>query len=213
MFSDAAGTMPIPNPATVRSGTQIWLSSTGPSSGRAQATAKATVPTGNVYLYDGTRAAAAPEAHPGGDGHLDRHRAGHRRVSASRLAGRDQDDRRSRFRIARRVYIHVACDDGVDKPDVNIPTGTPAGTTSHTYADIPAGTVCTVTETANGSTLGTNVVVTGDGQQVTIPSATSKAANVTNTYDSSRLAAREENHRRPGRSARAQIHTEAMAPP
>ena len=53
MFSDAAGTVPIANGASVPSGQKIWVRSTGPSTVVLEATAKATVPAGNVYLYDG----------------------------------------------------------------------------------------------------------------------------------------------------------------
>ena len=42
--------------------------------------------------------------------------------------------------------------------------------------------MCTVTETSDGSTTATKVVVTGDGQQVTIPSGETKTVDVTNTY-------------------------------
>ncbi len=53
MFSDAAGTVPISDGATVPSGQQVWLRSTaGPGSAVLEATAPATVPSGNVYLYD-----------------------------------------------------------------------------------------------------------------------------------------------------------------
>ena len=53
MFSDAAGSVPIPNETTVPSGQKIWMRSTGPPIPVLQATASAVVPTGNVYLYDG----------------------------------------------------------------------------------------------------------------------------------------------------------------
>ena len=96
------------------------------------------------------------------------------------------------------VVIHVACNDGVVRPDFVIPAGTPAGTTSHTYEHIPAGTMCTVIETSNGSVLGTDVVVTGDGQQVTIPSGGRETVDVTDTYHFVRLAARAEDDRRSG---------------
>ena len=54
MFSDAAATQPIAPGTTVPSGTQIWLKQTGQSAAVLQATANATVPQNNVYLYDGT---------------------------------------------------------------------------------------------------------------------------------------------------------------
>ncbi len=53
MFSNAAGTAPIASGATVPSGQEIWVRSTGPSTVVLKATSEATVPSGNVYLYDG----------------------------------------------------------------------------------------------------------------------------------------------------------------
>ena len=53
MSSDAAGQQPIADGATVPTGTKIWLKSTGPATATLLATSTATVPTGNVYLYDG----------------------------------------------------------------------------------------------------------------------------------------------------------------
>ena len=185
MFSDAAGTVPIADGATVSSGQQIWLRSTGGSSSAVlQATATATVPSGNVYLYDGNTAGvtdaqrlilaenatltttvqATAQFLPPGSLVV-------RKTIAGPAAGSQG-----------RVVIHVACTDGKDRSDVSIHAGTPAGATSITYPDIPAGTMCTVTETSNGSVVGTDVVVTGDGQQVTIPSGGSKTVDITDTY-------------------------------
>ncbi len=184
MFLDAAGTMPIANGATVASGTRIWLSSTGPSSAVLDATAEDTVPTGNVYLYDGDTGAAAGQKlilaatatlTTTAQGTAQFLTAGSLVVTKT-IAGPAAKSQGS-------VAIQVNCDDGVNRPDLTIPAGAPAGTTSHTYTDIPEGTVCTVTETANGSTTGTSVVVTGDGQQVTIPSGAGETVNITNTYD------------------------------
>lgn len=55
MFSDAAGTTAIPTNSTVPVGQQIWLKASGLSASSATLTATgvATVPTGNVFLYDG----------------------------------------------------------------------------------------------------------------------------------------------------------------
>ena len=80
------------------------------------------------------------------------------------------------------VVIHVECTDGKTRSDVSIPAGAPAGETTTTYHDIPAGTMCTVTETADGSNTTTKVVVTGAGQQVTIRSGETEMVHVTNTY-------------------------------
>ena len=52
MFSDAAGTTPIANGTTVPSGTNIWVQDAAPGTVTLSASAQATVPTGNVYLYD-----------------------------------------------------------------------------------------------------------------------------------------------------------------
>ena len=60
MFRDAGSDRPDSPGTTVPSGTQIWLKQTGQSAALLQATAKATVPQNNVYLYDGTN--SVPDA-------------------------------------------------------------------------------------------------------------------------------------------------------
>ena len=103
MFADAPGTVPIANGAKVPSGQKIWMRSTGGSSAAVlTATATATVPSGNVYLYaqehrERQRCAAA---HLGRECDVEDHRPGHRPVPSPRLVGREEDDRRSRCRIA-----------------------------------------------------------------------------------------------------------------
>ncbi len=184
MFSDAAGTVPIATGATVPSGQKIWMrSSGGASSAVLQAKATATVPSGNVYLYDGnagvsdaqrlilaenatltTTVQATANFFPVGSLEV-------KKTIAGPAAGSQG-----------RVVIHVACTDGKDRPDFVIDAGMDAGTTSKTYHDIPAGTMCSVTETSDGSTTATKVIVTGAGQQVTIPSDGSKTVDVTDTY-------------------------------
>ena len=170
------------------SGQRIWMRSTGVSSTAVlQARATAIVPSGNVYLYDGNSGGQRrPAAHPGRERDVDHHRPGHRPVPSPRLVGREEDDRRSRRRIAR-AGRHPR---GVRPmawtgPMSSIPAGAPAGVTSTTYRDIPAGAICTVTETSTGSVVGTKVTVTGDGQQVTIPSGKSTTVDVTDTLTSS----------------------------
>jgi TQXA domain-containing protein len=186
MYSNRAGTMELGNGTTatdVPSGQPIWLRSAGTSTASLQATAVATVPSGNVYLYDGNSGVgdaqklilaqtatlrsivnASAEFLPYGS-----------LVVSKTIAG---DGAGSEGQ----VVIHVACDDGIARPDFVIPAGTPAGTTSRTYRHIAAGTTCTVTETSNGAVTGVNVVVTGDGQEVTIPAGGRESVAITDTY-------------------------------
>jgi Domain of unknown function (DUF5979)/Thioester domain len=184
MFSDAAGTQQIANGAQVQDGDQIWVRSTGPSSAVLQATAKAKVPTGNVYLYAGnnpgvtdaqklilargatltTTVQATAAFVPSGSLVV-------KKTIAGTAAGSQG-----------RVVIHVACNDGVDRDDFVIDAGASAGSTSRTYDHIPAGTLCTVTETSNGGNAGTGVVVIGGEQQVTIPSGDSTTARIFDAY-------------------------------
>lgn len=183
MFSDPAGTAPIRDGATVPSGQRIWVRSAGPSVVVLQATSEATVPTGNVYLYSGntglsdaqkvilahtatltTTVQATAEFLPPGS-----------LVVRKTIAGPAAGSQGS-------VVIAVACDDGVTRPDLKIPARAPAGTTSHTYGGIPAGAVCTVTETSDGSVAGIQVLVGGDGREVTIPSGSTETVEITDTY-------------------------------
>ncbi|HTX33328.1 MAG TPA: thioester domain-containing protein [Solirubrobacteraceae bacterium] len=184
MFANADGTGPIANGASVPSGQKIWLQSTGPSSAVLQGTASAIVPTGNVYLYDGNTAgvndaqklilaqtatltttvsATAQFLAPGS------------LVVTKTIAG-------EAAKLRGEVVIHVACSDGVDRPDFTIPASAPAGSSSQTYDNIPAGTRCLVSETANGSNDQATVVVSGDGQTVTIPTGGKATVGITNTY-------------------------------
>ncbi len=81
------------------------------------------------------------------------------------------------------VTIHVVCGGTALTPDLTIPAGTAAGSTSHTYTDIPAGTECTATETADGHTSTVAVQVTGDnGTPMTIPAGGTATAAITDTY-------------------------------
>ena len=186
MFSDAAATVPIADGATVSSGTKIWIkSSGGTATAVLQATATATVPSGNVYIYSGNisgvtdaqrlilaqhatlktvRRATAQFLRPGS------------LVVNKTIAGPAAGSQGP-------VVIHVDCTDGKTRPDVSIPADAHAGDTPTTYGDIPAGTLCTVTETANGSTKAVHVVVQGDGQTKTISPDESATVNITDTYD------------------------------
>ncbi len=183
MFSNAAGTVPIANGATVPSGQKIWMRSTGPSTAELQATATAVVPTGNVYLYDGN--AAVDDAQP-------LILAATATLTTTVQATAEFDEPGSLIVTKTvagsgaggrgRVVIRVVCDDGTARPDFVIAAGAPAGRTSRIYRNIPAETVCVAIETTNGSDTGTDVVVTGDGQVVTIPAGGRGDVGITNTY-------------------------------
>ena len=186
MFSNAAGTVPIANGATVSSGRQIWMRSTGGSSSAVlEATATATVPSGNVYLYaknnpgvsDAQRLILAENATltttvqataqflPPGSLVV-------KKTIAGPAAGSQGE-----------IRIHTVCDGKGLTPDFVIPAGRPAGDeSSEPYENIPAGTVCTVTETSDGSVVGTEVEITGAGQEAVIPSGDSKTVHITDTY-------------------------------
>lgn len=187
MFADAAATEPIPNGEAVASGRRIWLRSSAPGTAVLEASARATVPGGNVFLYDGNTSGVedAQKLILAETGVLDttvRASAEFRSSGALRVtktiagpAAGAQD----------RVVIHVACDDGVDRPDLVIAPGA-TGTASRTYEDITDGTRCTVTETADGTAGASalDVVVAGGERTVTIAGGHTTTVGVTDTYTS-----------------------------
>ncbi len=77
----------------------------------------------------------------------------------------------------------IAGDVSTSLPDFDIEAGA-AGLQSHTYSGIPADSKCTVTETADGSTSTVSVVITGSGQEVTVPADAGATADLTDTYQS-----------------------------
>jgi hypothetical protein len=80
------------------------------------------------------------------------------------------------------VTIHVACNGSARSPDFVIASRTRAGSVSHSFDGIPAGSVCTVTETANGATATVMATVAGNGQTVTVPAGKVVPVNVINVY-------------------------------
>lgn len=185
MYSNAAGTMLLGDGITAEapSGQQIWLRSTGPTIAVLEATSTATVPHGNVYLYNSNIVGLSDAQHlilaktdtlrttvSGTAEFLPPGSLVVRKTITGPAAGSQA-----------RVVIHVACDDGVTRDDFIIRAGT-RGTKSKTYAPIPAGTRCTVTETRNGSVFGTNVVVIHGAQEATIPSGGTDTVTVKDFY-------------------------------
>ena len=80
------------------------------------------------------------------------------------------------------VTMQAVCAGAPLSPELSLPAGAAAGTYSQTYEDIPAGSTCTVHETANGSTSTVSVTTTGAGQTVTVPAAHVAEAGITDTY-------------------------------
>jgi hypothetical protein len=69
------------------------------------------------------------------------------------------------------IELLVDCGQPLNQYAFTIPAGAPAGTVTRSFPNLPAGLICTVTETANGSTDSAPVIVTGSGQKVSIPAA------------------------------------------
>ena len=184
MYSDAAATNPIAQGAVVPNaetpaGQEIWLKSTGPSAAQLAATAVATVPSGNVYLFDGgatlaqklilsetatlttiVNATADFEA-PGS------------LVVEKSITGPGAGHQGA-------ITIHTVC--GSTALDDFVISAGATGDHSKTYSDLAAGSVCTVTETGDGSSSTVAVTVSGSGEQHTIPSGSSVTATITDTY-------------------------------
>jgi Domain of unknown function (DUF5979) len=80
------------------------------------------------------------------------------------------------------VTVHTVCAGTALTPDLSAPAGAAAGTVSQSYDNIPAGSTCTVTETANGSTGAVSVITSGSGQEVTVAADKVAEANLTDVY-------------------------------
>ena len=80
------------------------------------------------------------------------------------------------------VTIHAVCDGTALTPDFVIDAGTAAGTTSHTYEDVPAGATCTVTETVDGSSSTVAVITVGSPQDATVPAGGVATAELVDVY-------------------------------
>ena len=80
------------------------------------------------------------------------------------------------------VTIQVACNGTALSPDFVIPARARAGRVSHSFNGIPADSVCTVTETADGTTEDVGVQVIGNSRTVTVPGAKVVPVNLVNVY-------------------------------
>jgi hypothetical protein len=80
------------------------------------------------------------------------------------------------------VTIHVACNGTAVSSDFVIPAKTRAGRVSQSVDGIPAGSVCTVTETADRTTAAVRVQVIGNRRTVTVPAGMVVPVNLVNVY-------------------------------
>ena len=80
------------------------------------------------------------------------------------------------------VTIQVACNGTAVSPDFVIAARTRAGRVSHSFDGIPAGAVCTVTETADGTTADVRVQVIGNRRTVTVPGGRVVPVNLFDVY-------------------------------
>ena len=139
-----------------------------PVCGGPQATAVATVPSGNVYLYDGganlaqklilsQSAVLTTIVDSTADFQAPGSLVVHKTITGP-AAGHQGP-----------ITIHTVCNGTALSPTSPSAMGATSAPPK-TYDNIPAESVCTVTETVDGSTSTVGVAVSGSGQQVTIPS-------------------------------------------
>ena len=176
MFSDATGTTAIPNGTAVPSGTNIWIQDAAAGAVTLSASAQATVPTGNVYLYDhnspGLLAAQKLILAQTGEVRTDVQAQATLALPGSltvtKTIGGAAAGQQGEIRI------DVSCN-GVGLDPFIIPAGT-TGTPSNTYDNLLAGSTCTITETTDGSTATIGVVTVPAGPATISPGSTVPAA-------------------------------------
>ena len=186
IYSDPAGTTQIANGASVESGTQVWLRPDGDLPGTVTLNARgvASVPSGNVYLYDGNTPTVGDAqrlilAEDAEISTLSRATAEFFQASSlvvtKTIAGGAAGDQGA-------VTLHVSCDNGLER-DIDIDANEPAGDTATTIDGLPVGAECTVTEPTNGSSASVSVTTTYDGNPATIVADEIAGVTVTNTYE------------------------------
>ena len=84
------------------------------------------------------------------------------------------------------VTIHVVCNGAARSPNFVIASRVRAGSVSHSFDDIPAGSVCTVTETADGATATVTANVSGNRQNGAVPAGKVVPVSLTDVYQARR---------------------------
>jgi hypothetical protein len=81
------------------------------------------------------------------------------------------------------VTIQAVCNGTAVSPDFTIAAGISAGSYSRSFGPVPPGSLCTVTETADGATDTVTAIVSGSGESVTVPADAVVPVNVTDVYE------------------------------
>ena len=158
VFSDASGTVPVPDGSSVAQGSSLWAryAATVADEGFSLETSQ-TVVAGNVFLYDGENPGrtsaqklilAAQATIP------IRANAAITAVAAGWFAA-DVTVTGAAAGLQGAISVTARCDDGttVVENSGTLAAGTPAGTTRVvTLPAVPAGATCIVTQTADGHT-------------------------------------------------------------
>jgi uncharacterized repeat protein (TIGR01451 family) len=85
------------------------------------------------------------------------------------------------------ITIHTECNGHPVLPDLRIPAGTPAGTISHAYSDLPGQALCMSSEQLDGSTEAVTVTILSDRQFRTVEPAGTTFAALADAYHPARL--------------------------
>jgi hypothetical protein len=160
LFADAAGTLPVTNP--VADGTRVWVRSSSVGPVTVSASAQATVPSGNVYLYDGKRpgvtaaqklilaqTAVLNASTTASALFFDTGTLVVRKAILGEGAGLQAD-----------IVLGVECG-GVTLEDVVIPAGAAGGSYSTLVGPVKTPTSCTVTEKSDGANAQVSVSASG----------------------------------------------------
>ncbi|PWB98280.1 thioester domain-containing protein [Homoserinimonas hongtaonis] len=183
MYTDAAATTPLANPSDVAPGTQIWITGPGVTGVETVLNARAavTVQRGNVYLYDGNTPsqtdaqrlilADTTELEAVATADVEFFAIGDLTVNKEFTGGA----------VGQQGAIQLAIDCGEGYTfTADIPANASTTDTS-TFAGIPAGNTCTVTEPTTGATA--QVLVTTDAPQSVVMADEGAAVTVTNTVE------------------------------
>ena len=180
LYTDAAGTIPLPEDTPVASGTQVWVRSDAQTTAPAVVTAEAVVPveTGNVYLYAGNNPsvttaqklilAASTSISSTAQATAEFFESGELTVNKT-FAGEAVSQQGA-------ILLNVDCG-----PEFVFQATIDAGSTEDqatTFTGIPLGSTCVVTEPETGSTTAVEVVSSAP-QEVVLEAAS--AITITNT--------------------------------